>query len=127
MSKPAISSPGHLASIAAPSGASVNVGNLFADTSFTGLLSPNNANARSFAASLFSTADRRALSILAGFPSNLFITNPNLPGTGGTSGAFIVDNSGRTSYDSLQIELRRRLSRRLLVQGSHVCSKSVRN
>src|SRR2546430_2738566 len=73
-------------SITAPSGASVNVGNLFADTGFTGLLSPNNANARSFAGSLFSTADRRALSLLAGFPSNLFLTNPNLPGTGGTSG-----------------------------------------
>lgn len=113
--------------IIAPSGASINVGNLFTDTTFAGFLSPNNANARSFAASLFSTADRRALSIAAGFPSNLFITNPNLPGTGGTSGAFIVDNSGRTYYDALQIELRRRLSRGLLVQANYTFSKSISN
>lgn len=40
---------------------------------------------------------------------------------------FLVDNSGKTWYDSLQIELRRRLSRGLLIQGSYVFSKSLSN
>jgi hypothetical protein len=38
-----------------------------------------------------------------------------------------VDNSGKTWYDSLQIELRRRLSRGLLLQGSYVFAKSLSN
>jgi len=121
------SAASYTGTIVAPSGASINVGNLFADTNLAGLLSPNNANARSFAANLYGDADRRALAILAGFPANLFLTNPNFPVTGGTSGAFIVDNSGRTAYDALQIELRRRLSRGLLVQGSYTFSKSLSN
>jgi hypothetical protein len=113
--------------ITAPSGASINVGNLFADSTLIGFLSPNNSNARNFAANLYADADRRALGILGGFPSNLFLTNPNFPVTGGTSGAFIVDNSGSTAYDSFQIELRRRMSRGLLIQGSYTFSKSLSN
>ena len=38
-----------------------------------------------------------------------------------------MDNGGRTWYDSFQLELRRRLSRGLLVQGSYVFSKSLSN
>jgi len=114
-------------SITSPSGASINVGSLFTSSTFVTPLSINNANARTFAGSLFGDADRRALAGLAGLPSNFFVTNPNLPGTGGTSGAFIVDNSGRTWYNSLQIEVRRRMSRGLLLQGSYVFSKSLSN
>lgn len=123
----ASSASSYTGTITAPSGATINVGNLFADSTLIGFLSPNNSVARSFAANLYGDADRRALAILAGLPANLFLTNPNTPGTGGTSGAFIVDNSGTTAYDALQIEMRRRMSRGLLVQASYTFSKSLSN
>ena len=50
------------------------------------------------------------------------MVNPNLLG-----GAFIVDNSGQTWYDSLQLEFRRRMAKGLLLQGSYTFSKSQAN
>jgi carboxypeptidase family protein len=105
-----------------PSGASINVGNLFTSTTFVNPLAPNNANARTFAANLYSDADRRALAIARGLAPNFFTVNPNLQG-----GAFLVDNGGHTYYDALQIELRRRLARGLLLQGSYTFSKALSN
>jgi hypothetical protein len=112
-----------------PSCATVYASSNFASSAFIASLGPNNANARLFAtgnsttSGLINDAGRRANAIAAGYPSNLFVVNPNVIG----NGAFIVDNSGSTSYDSLQVELRRRLSRGLLVQGSYVFSKSLGN
>jgi hypothetical protein len=54
--------------------------------------------------------------------SNFFIANPLA-----TGGAYLVTNSGHTTYNSLQIELRRRLSRGLLIDGSYTFSKSLSN
>jgi hypothetical protein len=54
--------------------------------------------------------------------SNFFILNPRSPG-----GAFLMDNGSGGTYNSLQVELRRRLSNGLLVQGSYVWSKSLTN
>ena len=105
-----------------PSCATVYASANFASSTFTSLLLANNANARSFASTLYGNAGRRASAITAGLPSNLFIANPDLQG-----GAFLVDNSGRTWYDSLQIELRRRLSKGLLLQGSYTFSKALSN
>ncbi len=56
--------------------------------------------------------------IAAGYPANLFIANPDKIG-----GAFIRGNGGGTRYDSLQIEVRRRLSKGLLVEGNYVLGK----
>jgi hypothetical protein len=52
--------------------------------------------------------------------SNFFVANPRSP-----TGAFIMDNLADTNYHALQVELRRRLSKGLLVQGSYVWSKSM--
>lgn len=95
---------------------------IFTSTTFLNVLGPNSSNARSFAANLINDATRRANATTAGYARNLFILNPDTFG-----GAFIVDNSGRTRYDSFQVELRRRMSRGLLVQGSYVFSKSLSN
>lgn len=95
---------------------------VFTSSTFINNLGPNNSNARGFAGSLIGDAGRRANGVTAGLARNLFVLNPDTFG-----GAFIVDNGGRTWYDSLQIELRRRLSRGLLVQGSYVFSKSLSN
>jgi hypothetical protein len=56
--------------------------------------------------------------VTAGYPSNLFIANPDKIG-----GAFIRGNGGGTRYDSMQVELRRRLSKGLLVEGNYVLGK----
>ncbi|MDQ2920001.1 MAG: TonB-dependent receptor, partial [Acidobacteriota bacterium] len=113
--------------ITGPSGSSINVGSLFTSTTFVNQLFPNNANARTFGGNLFSDADRRALAAARGLPANLFVVNPNLPGTSNTAGALLVDNGGHTYYDALQIELRRRMARGLLVQASYTFAKALNN
>jgi len=75
-----------------------------AGTGTSGLQSPSfNANA-----------------VAAGLPANFFMANP----TSLTGGAFLRQNGGPTTYNSIQIELRRRLSQGLHVQASYV--KGVR-
>jgi hypothetical protein len=59
----------------------------------------------------------------AGYPANLFLVNPTVV----NGGAFLVVNGGNSTYNALQVELRRRLSNGLLVQGSYVWSKSLSN
>jgi hypothetical protein len=54
--------------------------------------------------------------------SNYFITNPRAPGN-----SFLMDNGSGSTYNSMQVELRRRLSNGILVQGSYVFSKSLTN
>jgi hypothetical protein len=61
--------------------------------------------------------------VAAGLPANLFIVNPSV--IGATPRAVI--NGGDSTYNSLQVELRRRLSHGLLVQGSYVFSKALTN
>src|SRR5262249_7770589 len=53
--------------------------------------------------------------------SNYFVANPSIS----NSGAFLVVNGTSTNYNGLQVELRRRLSKGLLVQGSYAFSKSI--
>jgi len=54
--------------------------------------------------------------------SNFFVANPRSP-----INSNIMDNAGDSNYHALQVELRRRLSHGLLVQGSYVFSKSLSN
>jgi len=75
----------------------------------------------SLASSLFGDATRRANGLAAGLPGNEFIPNPDVVG----GGAWIYMNGGANYYDSMVVELRRRLSRGLLVQGSYVWSKAI--
>ena len=57
----------------------------------------------------------------AGYPANLFQVNP---ATGG-SAANLTTNQGGSSYGALQVEVRRRLSKGLLVGGSYTLSHSL--
>ena len=54
--------------------------------------------------------------------SNFFVANPVSP-----TDSWIMTNGSDSTYNALQIELRRRLSNGLLVQGSYVWSKSLTN
>jgi hypothetical protein len=56
-------------------------------------------------------------------PANLFLVNPTV----GSGGSFVETNDGTSYYDALQIELRRRMSHGLSLQGSYVWSKSMAN
>ncbi len=92
--------------------------NLFTNTTtFVNHLAVNNPNPFTFASNLYSDAGRRANAQLAGIPSNLFLVNPGL-----NSSSF-TGNGGYSRYDSMVVELRRRLSRGLLVQSSYAFAK----
>jgi hypothetical protein len=65
-------------------------------------------------AALEGDATRRANALRAGLPANFFRVNPDLLG-----GANITGNGGYTRYNSLQIDLRKRLSQGLQFQGSY--------
>jgi hypothetical protein len=54
-------------------------------------------------------------------PVNMFVVNPTVA----NGGSFVENNDGSSYYDALQIELRRRLSHGLSLQGSYVWSKSL--
>jgi hypothetical protein len=56
-------------------------------------------------------------------PVNLFQVNPTV----GSGGTFVETNDGSSFYDALQIEMRRRMSHGLMMQGSYVFSKSLAN
>jgi hypothetical protein len=59
----------------------------------------------------------------AGYPANLFLVNPTVS----SSGAFIVNNTGSSFYDALQVEVRRRMTAGLSLQGSYSFAKSLAN
>jgi hypothetical protein len=58
----------------------------------------------------------------AGLDPNFFLVNP-----GKLGGAFTVENNGRSYYDAAVIELRRRLSKGLLAQGSYTFARTLTN
>ncbi len=79
--------------------------------------------AGSLANSIATNQTRMNNLIRAGHPANLFRVNPTTVG----GGAFLVVNGGNSTYNALQVEVRRRLSAGLLAQGSYAWSKSLSN
>ena len=103
---------------------------LFRNTTFTNLLFINNADPNNFAFNLFNNAGRRDNAFLqskGNLPANFFVVNPDKLGTTAGSGAFLVDNGNWTKYNALTVELRRRLSQGLLVQGSYSFARAQTN
>src|SRR5215510_6040364 len=93
--------------------------NNWGSTNFTGPLALNNPNPFTPASGnanqgLFGSATFRANAANAGLPVNFFLAHPGLQG-----GASFLGNGGHSYYDSGVVELRRRLSKGLLVQGSY--------
>ncbi len=78
------------------------------------------ANVTGAAGVLSGNAGLRANAIAAGLARNFFVINPDLP-----AGAFIIDNSASSTYDALQVELRRRMSAGLLLQANYTFSHSM--
>ncbi len=65
---------------------------------------------------------RMANLVKAGYPVNMFVANPAT-----NSGAYYLTNGGSATYNSLQVEVRRRLSAGLLTQSSYTWGKSLTN
>lgn len=101
--------------------ASYNSGN-FASSTFYNLLARNGPAPLSFASTLFNNATFRNNAVSAGLAANLFLVNP-----GKLGGAFTVENNGRSYYDAGVVELRRRMSKGLLVQGSYTFARNLTN
>jgi hypothetical protein len=106
---------GNPASEAGKQGLYSNASNsLFRNSAFVNPLALNNPNPVGFATSLYGNATRLTNAGKANLPVNLFLTNPGLQGN-----VTFLGNGGRSYYDSGVVELRRRLSKGLLMQGSY--------
>ncbi|MFL6207718.1 MAG: carboxypeptidase regulatory-like domain-containing protein [Pyrinomonadaceae bacterium] len=92
----------------------------FKSTAITPNLVAVAASPTGVAGSLSGSAGLRANAIAAGLARNFFVVNPDVPG-----GAFIIDNSAQSTYDALQFEVRRRMSKGLLLQASYTFSKAL--
>ena len=100
-------------------------GGNWTSSTFLGFLAAYNPNPAGFASTnttngLVGNATFRNNLITAGYPANIFIANPDKIG-----GAFVRGNGGYTRYDSLQLEVRRRLSQGFLVESSYVLGKEI--
>lgn len=91
----------------------------FTNSSRVNNLNKYSPSAVTFASNLESDAIRRANALAAGLPANFFMVNPAVRG-----GAIIYQNGGWSKYDSMQVELRRRLSKGLMVQANYTFAKS---
>jgi hypothetical protein len=88
---------------------------LFANSTFVNPLARFNPQPFTAANALDAEAARRQNALNAGLPANFLVVNPDLLG-----GAEIVGNGGYTKYNSLQLELRKRLSAGLQLQANYV-------
>ncbi len=73
--------------------------------------------------SIATNATRLGNLTAAGYPQNLFQVNP----TDASGGSFLLDNSGSSYFNALQIEVRRRLSHGITFQGSYQFAKAIAN
>src|SRR6266540_709599 len=100
---------------------------LFANSGFVNPLASNNPNpyapasasTSSNATGLYGDPTRRANAIDAGLAPNFFLANPGLQG-----GANFTGNGGYSRYDALQIDLRRRMAKGLMVQANYQFAKT---
>ncbi len=94
--------------------------NLFTNSTYVNsYLNPYNPDPRRLATSIYGDATRRANAVAAGLPRNEFIINPDVQG----GGAWIYMNGGGNIYDSMVVELRRRMSKGLLIQANYTWAK----
>jgi hypothetical protein len=89
-------------------------------------LNPNPGGTTGFASNngtngLYGNSTFRQNALTAGLPANFFVANPNV------SNSFLRTNLDDTKYNSLQIELRRRLSQGVQFQSSYVFGKAYQS
>src|SRR5262245_6293203 len=90
----------------------------FANTTLVNRLAVNSPAPYTFASDLYTDATRRANAEAAGLPRNLFLVNPDL------TGVTYMGNGGYTNYNSVVVEMRRRLVKGLQLNSSYVFSRT---
>jgi hypothetical protein len=93
---------------------------VFTNSTYVNYLNTYAPAAGSLASVFYGDATRRSNALAAGLPANFFMVNPDVQG----GGAWIYKNGGGNIYDSMVIELRRRMAKGLLVQGSYTWAKA---
>ena len=91
----------------------------FSNTAWTGHLGTYEADPQDAANDLHANATLRANAIRAGLAANFFVMNPAV------GAANITRSLAGTKYDSMQIELRRRFSKGLLVNANYTYARSL--
>jgi hypothetical protein len=91
----------------------------FTSSTYVNTLAQYNPVPTTFASSLYSTPAQRANAVNAGLPANEFLVNPYV------STAYVYQNNGYNHYDSMVVELRRRMAKGLLVQTSYTFAKEL--
>ena len=94
----------------------------FTNNTFLTPLARFNPNPIGFANSLYGDAGRRTSAAAAGVPANFFLANPDLQG-----GAVLTTNVGSSSYNGLQLELRRRYAQGLQFQTSYAFGQTLQS
>ncbi len=74
-----------------------------------------------FANAIATNATRMNNLTAAGYPANFFLVNPAVAG----GGTFLMTDLGQSYYNSLQVEVQRRLAKGLQMQGSYAWSHSI--
>ena len=92
----------------------------FTNTTYVNYLNNYSPAPSSLAGTLQSDSTRRGNAAFNGVPVNLFIVNPAVQ----NGGAYVYQNGGGNIYDSMVVELRRRMSKGLLVQASYTWAKA---
>jgi len=92
-------------------------GNNWTNTGFVGRLDRNQPSPTGAAGDLFGSATFRTNMLNAGRPTNYWVLNPLI------SAANVRTGANFSKYHSIQTELRRRLSRGLLVSGNYTWSR----
>jgi TonB dependent receptor len=96
---------------------------LAANNDATSALQIEQGQAGALANAIATNSARLARLTAANSPINLFQVNPTLT----TGSANLEVNGGNTNYHGLQVELKRRMAKGLLFQGSYVWSHSISN
>jgi hypothetical protein len=99
--------------------ASKYTSSLFTSSTFVNPLARTAPAPFTFASSLFGDPGRRTNALNAGLAANFFQVNPDKLG-----GVSITGNGGRTYYDAAVVELRRRMSKGLLVQANYAFART---
>ena len=92
-------------------------GTNWTNSTFVGRLARQRPLPYDAAGDLDGNATRRQNALNAGQPANLFVVNPDVSTSGNDNNIWTSD--AYSSYDALQIELRRRLSHGLQITGSY--------
>jgi hypothetical protein len=78
---------------------------------------PLNPNPYTTASNIWSNSTYRTNGLAAGYPSNFWVANPDV------SGAYLVTNGPKTTYNGLQLTVNRRFSRGLLFELNYTYGK----